>query len=113
MKKRQRIELRRILGHRVENKVSAMNSGNYQPDNKSEMDGSNVRTDNLREAVDVGNSREKSEDLTWSETDTHEESGVKDVMVQDLIEKERKISEFSVYGWIAKKYAKELFLMVY
>lgn len=104
-----------------ENTISAMNSGSYQPDNKSEKDGSNTRTDNLQsqrtdnlsEGIVATNGREKNEALKWDETDTHTESGANDVIVQDLIEKERKVAQFSVYGWIAKKYAEELFLLVY
>jgi hypothetical protein len=72
-----------------------------------------TRTDNLEENINATNSRDKSEDLTWAETDTHTEHGTNNVLYQDLIEKERKISQFSIYGWISRKYAKELFLLVY
>ena len=73
----------------------------------------NLRTDALAENVTSTNAREKSEDLTWDETDTHSEHGTNNVLYQDLIEKERKVAQFSVYGWISRKYAKELFLLVY
>lgn len=95
------------------NTISAMNSGSYQPDNKSEKDGSNTRTDNLNEDITSSKDRNKNEALTWEETDNHVESGTNDIIVQDLIEKERRVAQFSVYGWIAKKYAHELFLLVY
>lgn len=95
------------------NTISAMNSGSYQPDNKSEKEGSNTRTDNLSEDITSSKDRNKNEALTWEETDKHVESGTNDIIVQDLIEKERKVAQFSVYGWIAKKYAHELFLLVY
>lgn len=95
------------------NTISAMNSDNYQPDNKSEMSGNNTRTDNLSESIVTDRNRSKSEDLVWDETDTHTEAGTSDVLYQDLIKKEREVAQFSVYGWIAKKYAKELFLLVY
>lgn len=72
-----------------------------------------TRTDDLEENITAGKDRSKNEDLTWDEEDKHYESGYKDTIVQDLIAKERKISEFSIYGWIAKKYAKEMFLLVY
>lgn len=72
-----------------------------------------TRTDDLEESITAGKDRSKNENLTWDEEDKHYESGYKDVIVQDLIAKERKISEFSIYGWIAKKYAKEMFLLVY
>lgn len=72
-----------------------------------------TRTDDLEENINATNSRDKSEDLTWAETDTHTEHGTNNVLYQDLIEKERKISQFSIYGWISRKYAKELFLLVY
>lgn len=72
-----------------------------------------TRTDNLEESINATNNRTKDEDLTWDETDTHSEHGTNNVLYQDLIEKERKISQFSVYGWISRKYAKELFLLVY
>lgn len=97
----------------TENTISAMNSGEYQPDNKSENSGDNTRTDNLTENVTIGKDMSKNENLTWDEEDKHIESGHKDVAVQDLIEKERKIADFSVYGWISRKYAKEMFLLVY
>lgn len=104
-----------------ENTISAMNSGSYQPDNKSEKDGNNTRTDDLtntrtddlNEAITSSKDRNKNEALTWEETDSHVESGTNDIIVQDLIEKERRVAQFSVYGWIAKKYAHELFLLVY
>lgn len=91
------------------NTISAMNSSNYEPDNKSDTSGSNTRTDNLNEKIDAN----KSEELTWDETDTHTESGLVNGTYQELIEKERKLAQFNVYNWIADKYAKELFLLVY
>ncbi len=100
-------------GEDEERTISAMNSSNYQPDNKSEQSGNNKRTDNLNEDITSESERNKNEALTWDETDTHREKGVNNVIIQDLIQKERKISDFSIYGWIAKRYAKELFLMVY
>lgn len=95
------------------NTISAMNSSNYEPDNKSDKSGNGTRTDNLNEHVTSTVGRDKSEDLTWDETDTHTESGTNNIPYQDLIEKERKVAQFSLYGWIAKKYAHELFLLVY
>ena len=95
------------------NTISAMNSGSYQPDNKSEKEGSNIRTDDLNEGITSSKDRNKNEALTWEEIDKHVESGTNDIIVQDLIEKERRVAQFSVYGWIAKKYAHELFLLVY
>lgn len=101
------------------NTISAMNSSSYEPDNKkdrsnsgqfSETDsGSNTRTDNLNERINAT----KGEDLNWDETDRHIESGTDGVAYQDLIQKERKLSEFNIYNWIANKYAHELFLLVY
>lgn len=96
-----------------ERTISAMNSDNYEPDNKSEQSGNNKRTDDLNEDITSESERNKNEALTWDETDTHKEKGTNNVIIQDLIQKERKISDFSIYGWIAKRYAKELFLMVY
>lgn len=96
-----------------ENTVSAMNSDTYQPDTNSASSGSNTRTDNLSEVIDSDRSRTKDENLDWSETDTHKETGSKNVVLQDLIEKERKVAQFSIYNWISKKYASELFLLVY
>lgn len=94
------------------NTISAMNSSNYEPDNKSESDNSTTRTDALKEEISAETGKTKNEDLTWEETDTHTENGTEGIY-QDLIEKERKIAQFSLYGWIAKKYASELFLLVY
>lgn len=100
-------------GEDEERTISAMNSSSYEPDNKSEQSGNNKRTDNLNEDITSESERNKNEALTWDETDTHKEKGTNNVIIQDLIQKERKISDFSIYGWIAKRYAKELFLMVY
>lgn len=104
-----------------ENKISAMNASDYEPDNKRKTDGDNTREDNLNrdrsgsatEHIDTSKDRNKSENLAWDEIDTHTESGTNDVIYQDLIEKERKVAQFSIYNWISKKYAKELFLLVY
>lgn len=91
------------------NTISAMNSSNYEPDNKRDTSGSNTRTDNLNEQINAT----KDEDLSWDETDTHIESGTVNVPYQDLIEKERKQAMFNIYNWISERYAKELFLLVY
>ena len=99
------------------NTVSAMNSQDYEPDNKSETSGdrsnTNVKTNELSEAITAGTERAKGEDLTWNETDTHTESGTKDVIYQDLIEKQRRVIQFNIYDWIKKRYRNELFLLVY
>lgn len=95
------------------NTISAMNSNNYEPDNKSDTTGQNTRTDNLNEKIDATNTINKNEDLTWDETDIHEETGTMNTSYQKLIEEERKQAQFNVYNWIANKYAKELFLLVY
>ena len=95
------------------NTVSAMNSSTYQPDSKRDISGNNTRTDNLSEVIDATNSRSKDEDLTWDETDEHIESGTVNTAYQDLIKKEREQAQFNVYNWIANKYSKELFLLVY
>lgn len=98
-----------VYSETEENTISAMNSSTYQPDNKRERSGNSTRTDNLKET----NDSTKNEDLTWDETDTHNESGLYNLPYQDLIKKEREVSQFNIYVWIAKKYAKELFLLVY
>ena len=72
----------------------------------------NLRTDNLNETIEASAARDKSEQLVWDETDTHTETGMNGD-AQSLIEKERKIAQFSIYNWITKKYASELFLLVY
>lgn len=89
------------------NTISAMNSSNYEPDNRSQT------TSNATENIDADKDRSKEEDLTWEEADTHHETGTINTPFQDLIEKERKVSQFNVYNWIAEKYASELFLLVY
>jgi hypothetical protein len=120
-----------------ENTISAMNDSNYQPDSHKSTSSTNTRTDDLSEVehdnlseersdnlleeisdnkletIDANNNRTKNEQLTWGETDTHTERGSKGFAYQDLIQKEIKIRNFSIYGWIAKKYAKELFILVY
>ena len=103
----------RIYQDNEENTISAMNSSDYEPDNKSDTSGSSTRTDDLTEDITASTGRNKDENLTWEETDTHTESGNNNVPYQDLIEKERKVAQFSLYGWIAKKYRNELFLLVY
>lgn len=94
-------------GYEETNTVSAMNSNTYTPDNKTTS--GNTRTDNLSESINAT----KGEDLTWDETDTHTESGTVNTAYQDLITKERKVTEFNIYNWISKKYASELFLLIY
>lgn len=98
-----------IYSENETNTISAMNSSNYEPDNKSDTSGSNTRTDNLNESINAS----KDENLTWDETDVHTEEGLINTSYQDLIEKERKQARFNIYNWIADKYAKELFLLVY
>ena len=71
------------------------------------------RTDNLTETIESSIDRNKNENLTWDETDKHIENGTVNITYQELLEKERKIAQFSIYNWITKKYAKELFLLVY
>ena len=95
------------------NTISAMNSSSYEPDSKTDTSGNTTRTDNLSEGINARNNRTKDEDLTWDETDIHTEHGTNNIPYQDLIEKERKSSQFNIYMWIANKYAKELFLLVY
>ena len=120
-----------------ENKISAMNDSNYQPDSNKSSTSTNSRTDDLlehtekdlqtvredalteeqaddkSEQINANNNRTKNEGLVWDETDTHTERGSKGFAYQDLINKELKIRNFSIYSWIAKKYAKEMFLLVY
>ena len=72
-----------------------------------------LRTDNLTETIESSIDRNKNENLTWDETDKHIESGIINISYQELLEKERKIAQFSIYNWITKKYAKELFLLIY
>lgn len=98
-----------VFSENETNTISAMNSSTYEPDNKRDRSGTSTRTDNLKET----NDRTKNENLDWDETDEHIESGTVDIPYQDLIEKERKQAQFNVYNWIANKYAKELFLLVY
>lgn len=92
------------------------NLNGTRTDNLNEMRTDNLnslRTDNLTENIARASDRDKNENLQWNETDTHEESGLVNGTFQDLIEKERKIAQFSIYNWIAKKYASEMFLLVY
>lgn len=89
------------------NTISAMNSSNYEPDNRSQS------TSSATENIEADKDRSKEEDLTWKETDTHHETGTINTPFQDLIEKEREVSKFNIYNWIAEKYASELFLLVY
>lgn len=120
-----------------DNTISAMNDTNYQPDNHKTGSTTNNRTDDLlehteknlqtikedaltetqeddkSEQINANNNRTKNEGLVWDETDTHTEKGNKGFAYQDLINKELKIRNFSIYSWITKKYAKEMFLLVY
>lgn len=70
-------------------------------------------TDDKQETIQANNNATKNEQLVWGETDTHNETGSKNYAYQDLIQKELKIRNFSIYSWIANKYAKEMFLLVY
>lgn len=103
----------RVYQDNEENTISAMNSSDYEPDNKSDTSGNSTRTDDLTEDITATTGRNKDENLTWEEADTHTENGTNNIPFQDLIEKERKVAQFSLYGWIAKKYRNELFLLVY
>jgi hypothetical protein len=104
-----------------EDTISAMNDSNYQPDSHKTTNNSNTRTNNLTENIidekseniNSDNNRTKNEQLTWDETDTHNEKGSKNFAYQDLIQKELKLRNFSIYNWISEKYAHELFLLVY
>lgn len=120
-----------------DNTISAMNESTYQPDSHRTTSSTNTNTKNLQEqevrntaeersddlqeeiiddkqeSIEANNTRQKTEALVWDELDTHTEKGSKGYAYQDLIEKEMKIRNFSIYGWIAKKYASELFLLVY
>lgn len=120
-----------------DNTISAMNESTYQPDSHRTTSSSNTNTKNLQEqevrntaeersdnlqeeviddkqeSIEANNTRQKTEELVWDELDTHTEKGSKGFAYQDLIQKEMKIRNFSIYGWIAKKYASELFLLVY
>ena len=104
-----------------DNTISAMNDSNYQPDSHKTTNSSNTRTNNLTENIidekseniNSDNNRTKNEQLTWDETDTHNEKGSKNFAYQDLIQKELKLRNFSIYNWISEKYAHELFLLVY
>lgn len=91
-----------------QNGTKTTDSSGTVSDNSTE-----IRTDNLLESISASNDRNKNEDLTWNETDVHTEDGSDNVVFQELIEKERKIAQFNIYNWIVKKYAKELFLLVY
>lgn len=120
-----------------DNTISAMNESTYQPDSHRTTSSSNTKTDNLseletdnlaeeradnlteetvddkQEQINANNNRVKNEQLVWDEVDKHTERGSKNFAYQDLIQKEIKIRNFSIYGWISKKYASELFLLVY
>lgn len=104
-----------------DNTVSAMNESTYQPDSHKSTNSSNTRTNNLTENVvdtkseniNSDNNRTKNEQLTWNETDAHNERGNKNFPYQDLIQKELELRNFSIYNWISEKYAHELFLLVY
>lgn len=88
------------------NDVSAYDSTTYQPKSKDTIDN------------DVEHSGETTSDIDSTvDTEHHTVDTTKgkdgDTSYQDLIEKERKVSEFNIYNWIIKQMRRELFLLVY
>lgn len=88
--------------------VSAYNDGQnvYTPRNQSIEDGTDT-TDRNQVSTDVTQ-------INTDETkDKTEHIAGTDGAYQDLIEKERKAAQFSIYNWIISRMRKELFLLVY
>lgn len=81
-----------------ESSISAMDSGSYQPDRKTDSD-SNTS----------GHSESSGSDKYWSHS--HGTIGV--ITTQDMIEKQRRVVRYEVYTDIAKMFQKELCVSVY
>lgn len=93
-----------------ETQVSAYDSNTYQPKEKREHDETATTnrttqgstTSNIVSTVDTQGTEEET--IKGKDSDTS---------YQELIEKERELSEFNIYNWIISQMRKELFLLVY
>lgn len=96
----------------TESSVSAYDSSGYQPKDKS-VTTPNTRVDNDVEHVgtttsDIVSTVDTDKDMFDTTTGKDGEASY-----QDLIEQERKSSEFNIFNWIIQQMRKELFLLVY
>lgn len=91
-----------------ENKISAYDSSEYQPKDRSDID-INRRTDHeAKTTSDIKSEVDTDKDITKT---TKGKDG--DISYQSLIEQERRLAEFNIFNWIINQMRKELFLLVY
>ena len=90
-------------------KVSAFDETQFQNDSQRINDS----TGSISHSGTKTDSGTKNEDLEWRETDETVKVGYKDRDIQDVLEKERKLSRFNVYQWIVKKYKEDMMVLIY
>lgn len=78
----------------AENTISAMNSGSYQPDNKTVASGGGNADSN-------------------NKFHSHIHGNIGVTTTQDMIMAERRLLEFNIYEYISDKYIDEFFIRVY
>lgn len=91
-----------------ENRVSAYDSSEYQPKDKSDIDTSRTTDHSATTTSDIKSEVDTDKDIT--KTTTGKDG---DTSYQSLIEQERRLSEFNIFNWIINQMRKELFLLVY
>lgn len=92
----------------TENKTSAYNESVYQPENLETINGDEDKSsDSHYQTSNEKNRKFSSKDSNYM----HGLNGL--FSSQNLLEQERKVSEFNVYQWIVQKYMEEMFLCVF
>lgn len=93
-----------------EDKTSAYNENVYQPNEINETSQHSIDNSNSKDKVKTSNDRNK--DIEDNEDNLiHGLNGL--FTSQNLLEQERKVSEYNVYQWIVQKYMEELFICVF
>lgn len=91
-----------------ENKVSAFNASDYQPDSTSTTNSTRNDSEN------VNRDRDTNENETTAENFVQTNQGnVGVTTTQSMIQEERALYDFNIYEWITTRYRDELFLRVY
>lgn len=91
-----------------ENLVSAYDSSNYQPHEKS------ANSYNENKSIDSNRDTDTKESEGVAENYTEIQQGnIGITTTQQMIKEEQSLYDFSIYEWIVKRYRNELFLRVY
>ena len=89
-------------------KTSAFNESVYQP-NEREDTTNHVDTNGRYNTV-----RQDSHEKKFKAKDVNSMHGLNGMYTsQQLLEQQRKVSEYNVYQWIVQKYMEELFICVF